>query len=183
LSNIDNTYNTFENLPLLQYRIVSYLQQNNENIWKVLKYNSNDCLSKPNLSQSEKGDLIYQGEPISSGYRCFTDSFQDDAFTDECSIIRIFPDLIVPKNRTVSDILFKIEMLSHVKIQFLLGYMNRNVYLLQQILKTLNGIDKIDGLGRLVFDQKDNRSDRANLNISNNRNYSGFSLYMSTFTT
>lgn len=180
---IKNEYNTLENLPLLQYNIISYLMGNNEDIWKILKYTSTSCLRESNLSLHEKGALIYGGQPDSSGYRVFMDSFMDDAFINECSILRIFPDVVSPKNRTVADLVVRIEVLSHVKIQYLDGYMNRNVYLLQQILKTLNGIDKIDGLGRLVFDKNDNTYDRATLNISNNRSFTGYSIVMSSFTT
>lgn len=180
---MSNEYNNFNNLPLMQYKIIGYLMQNNEDIWKVLNYPTTDCLSKPNLTMSQKASLIYQGQSNSSGYRCFMDSFTDDAFIDQCSILRVFPDVIIPKNRSVSDLVFRIEVLSHVKIQYLDGYMNRNVYLFQQILKTLNGIDKIVGLSRLVFDRNDNSFDRASLNISNNRNYTGYSILMSSFTT
>lgn len=156
--------------------------QNNENIWKVLKFSSTSCLSQPNLNMSDKASLIYNGQPISTGYRVFLDSLQNDSFTDECSIIRIFPDVIEPKNRTMSNVIFRFEILSHTKVQYLDGYMNRNVYLLQQILQCLNGVDKIPNLGRLVFDVNDNRLDIARLNISNNRSFTGYTLLMSTFT-
>jgi len=177
----EDGYNKFEQIPMMSYNILSYLIQNNEDIWKILNYPSTDCLSKPNLSQSEKGALIYSGETDSTPYRAFLDSFLDDAFTEQVSLIRIFPEIISPKSRVLADVTFHIQAFSHVKLQYLDGYMNRNVYLMQQILQTLNGQD-IEGVGSLSFDRMGNPYDKAFLNISNSRSFSGYSIFMSTHT-
>jgi len=178
---IDNGYNKFGQIPMMSYNILSYLIQNNEDIWKILKYPSSDCLSQPNLTQSEKGALIYSGEADSTPYRAFLDNFLDDAFVEQVSLLRIFPEIIIPTSRVLSSVTFHIQAFSHVKLQILDGYMNRNVYLMQQILQTLNGMD-ISGVGNLSFDRMGNPYDRANLNISNSKSFSGYSIFMSTRT-
>ena len=43
-------FNNFANLPYVPYKIIMTLAQNNENIFKLLKYGTYDCLSKPNLN-------------------------------------------------------------------------------------------------------------------------------------
>ena len=39
-------YNDFLSMPYIPYRIIEYLAYNNENLWKILKYNTYDCLSQ-----------------------------------------------------------------------------------------------------------------------------------------
>ena len=52
-------YNNFLSMPYIPYRIIEYLAYNNENIWKILKYNTYDCLSEENLTFEEKMSLIW----------------------------------------------------------------------------------------------------------------------------
>ena len=42
-------YNAYKSMPYIPYRIIEYLANNNENIWKILKYNTYDCLSREDL--------------------------------------------------------------------------------------------------------------------------------------
>ena len=57
-------YNSLSALPNAPYNILKYLAQNNENIWKLLKYNSYDALSKPNLTMEEKLSLHLLYNPL-----------------------------------------------------------------------------------------------------------------------
>ena len=173
-------YNTFEKLPLMQYKIIEQLMLNNEDLFKMLKYNENNCLDRPNLTLEEKSALIYPGDIDSSNYRIFLDFFTDDSFTEQCSLLRIYPYFISPPNRVISDITFCIEFLSHNKITQLNNYTNRNVYAFQQIIETINGTD-VSGVGLLSFDRTGNPRDSAVLNL-NSRNYQGYSIYISTHT-
>mgnify|MGYP007069485523 CR=1 FL=1 len=74
-----NSYNKFIGYDTLSYRVIEYLINNNEDIWKMLKYNTPDALSQPNLTLSEKAELIYQGEVDAEPFRVFRDAFTDDA--------------------------------------------------------------------------------------------------------
>ena len=49
-------FNSMSSLPYIPYNILIYLarQDSAEDIWKMLKYNSYDALSKPNLTFNEK---------------------------------------------------------------------------------------------------------------------------------
>lgn len=175
-------YNKFEQLPMMQYNIIEHLMLYNENIWKMLKYPDNSALDKPNLTQEEKAGLIYDGKtPLSNNFRVFFTDYMDDSFTEQCSILRVFPEVITPTNNIVSIITFRIEVFSHLKIQMLDNYTTRNVQLLQQVLSTLNG-QLINSIGVLAFDKRGCPYDRAVLNISNSKSYTGYSISMSTHT-
>ena len=45
-------YNSLSALPTIPYNILTYLATSTdaENLWKLLKYNGYDALSKPNLT-------------------------------------------------------------------------------------------------------------------------------------
>lgn len=176
-------YNQFTQLPLMQFQIISYLIQspNANPIFNLLYYNTPNALDLPILTSQQKGSLVYDGSPITTSFRIFLNPFLDDVFNEQCSLIRIFPEIVTPKNRVVSDITFRIECFSHVKISTLNNYTTRNVTMLQNLLQNLNGIN-IGGVGLLSFDRMGSPYDRANLNISNSRNYEGYSIYISTHT-
>ena len=54
-------YNKFTEFSNLCYNILAYLMVQNEDIWKLLKYDTPDPLSKPNLTLEEKRKMIYDG--------------------------------------------------------------------------------------------------------------------------
>ena len=53
-------FNSLSQLPEASYSILKYLALNNENIWKMIKYNSYDALSYPNLTVAEKLNYIWK---------------------------------------------------------------------------------------------------------------------------
>ena len=56
------TVNKYTSLPSVPYKIISYLAQNNEKIFKALYYQGSDALSQPNLTLEQKIDMIYVDE-------------------------------------------------------------------------------------------------------------------------
>ena len=64
-------FNNFAMLPSVPYNIIMTLAQNNENIFKMLKYNTYDCLSQPNLTFEEKMEMIYKNQDQQQDYRIF----------------------------------------------------------------------------------------------------------------
>ena len=55
-------FNKYTSLPSVPYKIISYLAQNNDNIFKALYYQGSDALSQPNLTLEQKIDMIYVDE-------------------------------------------------------------------------------------------------------------------------
>ena len=56
-------YNSLSKLPTIPYNILVYLARQDEIIWKLLKYNDYDALSKPDLTFDEKIALIWKSGP------------------------------------------------------------------------------------------------------------------------
>ena len=174
----DTSYNSMIGYKMLPYNIIAYLMENNENIWKLLKYNGNDALDKPNLTLEEKSALIYNGEIDGDGYRVFMNEFIDDAFVDMISMIRIFPVATFPDSRVVAIQDMVCQIVVHNKIDMLNSYCTRLDSIIEEFISTLNGAD-IGGLGVLFMDSDRRRSNGVMRGFSNNRNFYGAKINMS----
>lgn len=153
-------YNLFKRYSLIPYNIISYLMENNQMIWKLLKWTSSDAWSRSDLSVEEKSLLIYSGQEDSSNYNVFMDVGQPDAFTREICMLRISNWHITPKNRTVGIVTVSFQIYSHYKINHLTNYTTRNDVIVEEILSTLNGVELENGLGAFYFDGKRELTDR-----------------------
>jgi hypothetical protein len=173
---LDNGFNQFSLLPNLPLNVIKYLVDNNENIWKIIKYPSADCLDKSNLTQAEKFNLIYNAQPISSDYRVFMDSASSDDLTDEqVSLLRVFPTNISPENQVLSIVHIGFEAICHSKINMLNTYQPRSLVLATEVISTLNG-QNVNGIGVLQF----NKGDMFKYNLYNNKNYKGYAFTLFT---
>ena len=175
-----SVYNSYSGIEMMPYKIIAYMIENNEDIFKLLKFTTPDALDKPNLTQSEKGAMIYNGEPNSTGYNIFMQPVLDDAFTEMVAQFRVYPDIIIPEDHIRGIATFNFELLSHSKINTLNNYSTRLIWMLQQTIQCLNGIN-IDGVGQLFFNKKASSYNYAKQNIYNGKNYIGYSLLLSTW--
>lgn len=173
-------YNRYNLIREISYRVIDYLLRNNDDIWRLLKYNTPDALSQDFLTLAEKRSLIFSGigNPDSEDYRVFRQPFLDDAFNEQVSQLRCYTLTMNPENRSVGTVGVALECVSHNKILALENYENRLEVMVQQLLQTLNGVD-IGGIGELVFDDNSSYFDLASLNMYNNRNFLGWTLVMS----
>jgi hypothetical protein len=176
-------YNQLINLEQVPYNIACLLFDD-EIIWKLLKYDDTNALDMPNVSDSDKIAMFYDGSPMSTDYKVFFTPFMDDTYSEQCSMLRIYPEYGVSNNRTDGVINIKFEILSHVKSQQLSDnfHQTRPLRLLVEIIRTLNG-QEVGGLGRLTFNRTGDYGNYRNhfeLNLSNNRNFTGYTLTMST---
>jgi hypothetical protein len=144
-------YNKFTNLPLMSYSIIKYLIDNDDEIWKLLKYNSSDAWNKPNLTKAQKGALVYNGGENETDYRVFMDVGADNSWTIEACILRISPITALPANYVNGVISIGIEVYSHYKINTMSNYQTRIETITQRIIEILNGAD-IENVGRMYFD-------------------------------
>lgn len=173
------SYNSYTSLRSVCYKIIEYLMLNNDELWKLLKYNTEDALFKENLTMKEKAALIYTGKGDSSDFRVFRSPYIDDVFDKECAQLRIYMESISPDNPVYGTLDVNLEVVSHIKIVDLANYENRLEIMLQQLLQTLNGV-YIGGIGKFVFDRDISFYDLCKMNLYNNRNFYGYSLVMST---
>lgn len=172
-----NRYNTIRDAG---YKIIEQLIKNNDDIWRLLKYNTPDALNKDFLTLEEKRGLIFEGttNPDAEDYRVFRQPFLDDAFDSQVSQLRVYLLTMNPENRSVGTVGMALECVCHNKILSLSNYENRLEVMVQQLLQTLNGIE-VGGIGELVFDDNSSFFDLASLNMYNNRNFLGYTLVMS----
>ena len=147
----NEAYNSYETLSDLSYNCVTYLLENNEMIWKLLKHNSADAWNESDLTHAEKAALIYAGEQDGSKARVFLDIGQPDVLTEEICILRISPVSIIPRNRTVGIVTMLFEVYSHYKINHLSNYKTRIDLICQNLLGEFNGVE-MGGIGKMFFD-------------------------------
>lgn len=152
-------YNDFSEFSSLSYRCIKELMNNNELVWKLLKYSGPDAWQENDLTQAEKGELIYAGQEDSSKYHVFMDGKQPDVMTDETTLLRIMPYYAVGLNRTVGYIEVSMEIYSHYKINHLSNYKTRVDTISQELLALFNGIN-VGGIGLMSFDKMADESSR-----------------------
>lgn len=84
-------YNSLSALPYIPYNILVYLarQDGAEDLWKLLKYNSYDALSKPNLTFDQKLELIWRNGPQEK-FGVFFTPLVEDAICESKCVFKIY---------------------------------------------------------------------------------------------
>jgi hypothetical protein len=154
-------YNTYDALPMMAYNCICRLMDENELVWKLLKYAHPDAWKQDNLTSEEKRAMIYTGQEDATKFRIFLDGGQPDVWTREDCILRISPYSIFPENRTIGTVTMIFEVFSHYKINHLSNYTTRVDVVIAELLKTFNGADGIGGIGKLAFDSLSNKEIRV----------------------
>lgn len=167
-------------MPYIPYRILEYLAKNNENLWKILKYDTYDCLSNPDLTFEEKMQLIWSHQGNQMDFRVFITALVEDMMPFSGTILKIYKDVTIPQNHINAiagyefDILYggKISMIEYNGIPC-----NRGDVVEAEILSTLNGVE-VGGVGRLEFSRRKLGASRSALNIGDNKSFTGTSLLL-----
>lgn len=169
-------FNRYTNLDNIEWNIIQYLVDSKsvyaENLWKILKYNTEDCLLKDSVSKQERLKLIYTNNGDASQKRVFMTPFIDDAFTDQCAHLHIYVGAVLPENHITSKVNIVLETIVHNKISNIFGqatgeentiinpveldengnpkilFKNRETVMLKSILAALNG-KMVNGVGML----------------------------------
>jgi len=148
----NGAYNIYSGFSDFSYKCISYLMDNNELIWKLLKYKDPEAWDKANLTVAEKAALIYKGQEDTSTSNVFMDVGQPDAWTREDCILRISPHSIFPDNRTVGTMSMLFEIYAHYKCNHLSNYKVRIDWITEELIGLFNGVN-IAGIGRLFMDR------------------------------
>ena len=155
----DEVYNTYPEFPDISYNITKKLMDNNELIWKLLKYNDKDAwkndATHPNLTKAEKGLLINDGSPDEhhEKFRVYFDIGQDNSWDVQACFLRIATTDLYPTNHIVGNVVVAFEICCHYNINTLSNYVTRLNLITQQLLETLNGVE-VGGLGKIFFDAR-----------------------------
>ena len=173
-------YNDFISMPFIPYRIIEYLAYNNENLWKILKYNTYDCLSEDNLTFEEKMSLIWSHEANQEDYRIFFTALVENLIPTSETMIKIYKEIVIPRSTVNAVAGYEIDILYGGKIS-LIEYngvpCNRGDVCEAEILSTLNGVE-IGGVGRLEFNTRKLSSAKSMNNIGDNKSFTGNSLLL-----
>lgn len=179
-----SNYNRFENLDGIEAKLAKHLISSNskhaQNVWKLLKYGSLDALSKDNLTEEQKYDLLCTDSGDKDQKRLFINPLPGDAWPEQCSFICIYTGDIAPVDhmRAVVDVTVDIVTHSSVAIvngdydisdphanpndsnevsdqegSIVVAFKNRETVLLKSILAELNGL-YLDGIGYLQLNSR-----------------------------
>lgn len=175
-------FNSLSALPYIPYNILVYLarQDGAEDLWKMLKYNSYDALSKPNLSFEEKLKLIWRNGPQEK-YGVFLTPLIEDAICESKCVLKIYDYYIHAKELYTSILVYAFDFLYGGQMS-LIEYdgvpVSRGDLFVNIILTVLNGAE-VGGIGKLIFYDDMSRYDLARVTIGNSKTFTGIQLFMS----
>ena len=202
------SYNRFRNLESIEDRIIYYLlSPTNKSpeelrwvhtIWKLLMYNDIDALNKPLPKYSDVVKLIQNDNISQADKRIFRSPYLEEGWQEQCSMLKIYVDTIIPKNHIWSIVNIGVDVLCHDKIINVKaeeGYqgsivdvvdgipikietMSRVTLLSKAVLYLLNGAE-VQGLGQLQFNAERSRYNLAQYGLWNKRNFEGMKIVIS----
>ncbi len=202
-----NDYNRLQNLDGIEDRLIYYLLspknktelelEQVHNIWRILYYNDTDALKKPLPSYSQVAKLIYNDNGAQNGYRIFRSPRMEDGWTEECSMIKVYVDSIIPVNHLRSIVNVGVDVVVNTKIINLsvpqdsidvyideiegipvsVKTKSRVTVLTQAVISLLNGAE-VAGVGKMIFSREQSIFNQAQYGIWNNRNYEGIKIVM-----
>ena len=201
-----SAFNRHTNLDNIEWSIIEYLVKSKSKyanyLWKILKYNTEDCLSKADLTEVQKRELIYKNNGDAAGYRIFMGPFVDDAYEEQCSLLHIYVYGLNPMNRMTSKVHVCFECIVHNKISNIFGdaseynpqtnpveldssgetitpYKSRATEMLKDVVAALNG-QMVNGIGTLQFNESLSPYDAAKASLWNAKSFFGYRIIMTT---
>ena len=112
-------FNKYTSLPSVPYKIISYLAQNNDNIFKALYYQGSDALSQPNLTLEQKIDMIYVDEGKEVEKNIFLKPLIGEEMIDSATQLRIYKYGISPIDNMTSVINYRFDIITGSKISLI----------------------------------------------------------------
>jgi hypothetical protein len=174
-------YNNFENLPTVPYKLINYLAEHNDRLFKLLKYPSSDALDKPNLTFEEKLELLYTDVDNEVDKHIFLKPLVGDEMTNAESQIRIYKSSIKPLSKQDAVVSYRFDFITGDKISLVYddGIPCPRLDLLEtEILNTFNGVD-LFGTGEFQFSRDLDTTDKQIFAMSNSKGFFGTYLIMS----
>ena len=120
-----SAFNRYTNLDNIEWKIIDYLVKSKSKyanyLWKILKYDTEDCLTKADLTEKEKWALVYKNNGESTQYRVFMTPFTDDAWEQQSSHLHIYVYGINPMSHITGKVHVGFECIIHNKISNIYG--------------------------------------------------------------
>ena len=201
-----SAFNRFSNLDNIEWKIVEYLITSKSKyanyLWKVLKYDTEDCLSQPDLTEEEKRQLVYTTNGDATPFRVFISPFVDDAWEVQSSHLHIYVYGINPISHITGKVHICFECIVHNKISNIFGdaseyndqsnpvelnkngepvtlYKSRATEMLKDVVAALNG-EMINGVGVFQFNETLSPYDTAKASLWNSKSFFGYRIIMTT---
>lgn len=174
-------FNKFTTLPSVPYKILSYLAENNERIFKALYYQGSDALDQPNLTLEQKLDMIYVDEGKEIDKHLFLKPLIGEEMIDSVTQLRLYKYGISPTDAMTSVITYRFDIITGSKVSLIYDDnipVSRLDFIETELLNTLNGID-LFGTGKFQFNRDLSTQDKQILTLSNSKNFFGSILLMS----
>lgn len=174
-------FNKFNSLPSVPYKILSYLAQNNEKIFKALYYQGSDALDKEDLTLEQKLNMIYVDEGKEIDKNIFLKPLIEEEMIDSVNQLRLYKYNISPSDAMTAVVTYRFDIITGAKTSLIYddGIPITRLDLIEtEILNTLNGID-LFGTGKFQFNRDLSTQDKQILTLSNSKNFFGSILMMS----
>lgn len=174
-------FNKFTTLPSVPYKILSYLAENNERIFKALYYQGADALDQPDLTLEQKLDMIYVDEGKEIDKHLFLKPLIGEEMIDSVTQLRLYKYGISPTDAMTSVITYRFDIITGSKVSLIYDDnipISRLDFIEAELLNTLNGID-LFGTGKFQFNRDLSTQDKQILTLSNSKNFFGSILLMS----
>lgn len=175
-------FNSMSALPKIPYVIMEYLALNEEVLWKLLKYNSYDALSKPNLTFQEKMALIWASDDRQENYNVFFTNLVEDAIPKSKNIMKLYKFFIDTENIYLANVVYQIDFLyggDMAMVEYNGVPVPRDDLLIHRTLAVLNGA-YVGGVGKLQLNTQMSRYSHAKTTIGNDKTFTGASLFLVT---
>ena len=180
--------NNFKRISQIPHIIIEKLMldesQDAQNFWKALVYTEVECLTRDNLTLSEKLDLFWQGQPHQEQFKIFNKPLISNSLTDSSSMthLRIYRVDSQPTTKNESVLVYEFDIVTNESDNSLRdedGYfVEKTDYIESKLLTLLNGIDLGVGSGYLIFDKGLSRSCGSMLSINNSLNFYGRRMFL-----
>ena len=201
-----SAFNRYTNLDNIEWKIIDYLVKSKSKyanyLWKILKYDTEDCLTKADLTEKEKWALVYKNNGESTQYRVFMTPFTDDAWEQQSSHLHIYVYGINPMSHITGKVHVCFECIIHNKLSNIYGdaseynpntnpvelddngnpvieYKSRATEMLKDIIAALNG-EMINAIGVLQFNEDLSPYDTAKAALWNRKNFFGYRIIMTS---
>lgn len=174
--------NIFTSMPLIPYKIIMALMEN-DNFCKLIYYNTMDALDKPALTDTQKRDLIWDGDANRTDkFNIFLTNVQPNEEIENRTIMKLYRYDSDPDNLHLSTVCYRFDILFGSKIP-LVHYQgvpcNRGDVIEMEIMRSLNGKD-VAGVGFLQYNSQLSTLANSHVGIGNNYTFTGLTIVMAT---
>lgn len=173
--------NSFTEMPKVPYKILTYLIEHNENLFKLLKYNTKDALSNPNLTKDEKIAMLYTDEGREIDFNIFFKPLVGEEMTDSSTQLRIYKAKITPTTKLKAVLNYEFDIVVGSKTDFVYdedGIPCSRLDLIEhEIIDTLCGISEF-GVGGFQFSRELSNLCVQNTGLSNSKEFFGSSFVL-----